>query len=318
MIDSFGRKINYARISVTDLCNLRCLYCMPEEGVEKKHCGEILRIEEIIIIAEALTELGIDKIRLTGGEPLVRHGFLTLVEKIGSMQGIRDLAVTTNGVLLPELGQPLIDAGLKRVNISLDTFDRDKYAKITRGGDVDRVMAGIKTALSLGFEQVKINVVLMEGFNDDEIEAFTSLTMDQPLDVRFIEIMPFEGQHAFAEGRFLPATAVLNRCPDLKPVQSEDPSAPAQYYQFPGAKGRVGLIEPLSHGFCSSCNRLRITADGHLLTCLHCREAKDLRPYLGDKETLKQVIRKEIDRKPGTHKIGDGPLMDRDMGKIGG
>ena len=318
MIDPFGRTIQYARLSVTDLCNLRCRYCMPEEGVEKKDHRSILRIEDFLAIADALVGLGIDKIRITGGEPLVRHGILALVEGIAAMPRIRDLALTTNGVLLPDLADPLKTAGLRRVNISLDTFDKDKYAFMTRGGDVAQAIAGIQAARDAGFERIKLNTVLMKGFNDDEIPAFASLTRSEPMDVRFIEVMPFEGQKSFAAGSFLSADQVLSVCPDLVPEESDDPSAPARYYRFPGAPGRVGLIEPLSHRFCAACNRLRITADGQLLTCLHNRRQRDLRPWINDPDGLRAVIRDEIEHKPGTHRIDDGQLMDRYMGHIGG
>lgn len=318
MIDPFGRSIHYARLSVTDLCNLRCRYCMPEEGVEKKDHRSILRIEDLLSITAALADLGIDKIRITGGEPLVRHGILTLIEGIASMPRIRDLALTSNGTLLPELAKPLKSAGLRRVNISLDTFDNKKYAYMTRGGDVAMALAGIQAARNAGFERVKLNTVLMKGFNDDEIPSFAALTRTAAMDVRFIEIMPFEGQQTFAAGSFLPADHVLAVCPDLVPEKSDDPSAPARYYRFPGAPGRVGLIEPMSHRFCGACNRLRVTADGQLLTCLHNRRQRDLRPWIGDPAVLRAVIRDEIEHKPGTHRIDEGQLMDRDMGHIGG
>ena len=318
MIDTFGRNIHYARISITDLCNLRCQYCMPEEGVTKKDCGEILRIEDYIRIAEALSKLGVDKIRLSGGEPLVRRGVVSLVEELAKLPGIRDLAMTTNGIFLPRLGDSLKQAGLMRLNISIDTLDRNKYREITRGGDLSQALLGFHTALQLGFQRVKVNVVLMKDFTEIEIPDFVDLTMQYPVDVRFIEWMPFVGQEHLAKVRFLSGQTVLDVCKDLKPVPSEDPSAPAKYYMKPGAKGRVGLIEPMSHQFCNECNRLRITADGHLLSCLHSREEVDLRPYLHQDDLLKETIERAIAKKPGTHRLHEGLLMNRDMGKIGG
>ena len=318
MIDSHGRKIHYARISITDRCNLRCRYCMPEEGVTKKDCGEILRIEELAEIASVLVELGIDKIRLSGGEPLVRKGVLTLAEDIGSLPGLTDFAITTNGILLPSCAEELRKAGIKRVNISLDTLDEEKYRLITRGGELKQAFAGIEAALSAGFKHVKINVVLIKDFNENEIERFVGKTTELPVDVRFIELMPFLGQQDFAFGKYLPASAVLDHCPDLLPEESDDPSAPAKHYRLPGALGRVGLIEPLSHRFCGNCNRLRITADGNLLSCLHSRKELDLKPALGDREALAAVIRKAVAEKPLNHKLEEGELMERDMGKIGG
>lgn len=318
MIDSCGRKINYARISITDLCNLRCKYCMPEEGVTKKDCGEILRIEDFISIAKALIELGIDKIRLSGGEPLVRRGVITLARQIGSMSGLKDFAITTNGILLPQFAEELKNAGVKRVNISLDTLRADRYRGITRGGDITHVLNGLDVALKTGFDRVKINVVLIKGFNEDEISDFVNMTSEKPVDVRFIELMPFAGQQDFAYGRYIPGTAVLERCRELVPSERDDPSSPAMYYSLAGAMGKVGLIEPISHKFCDNCNRLRITADGHIIGCLHCSRELDLREKLNDPRGLKSLILQAVSEKPKTHRLEKGQLMERDMGKIGG
>jgi len=318
MIDTYGRKIHYARISITDLCNLRCRYCMPEEGVTKKDCGEILRIEDFVEISKALLELGIDKLRISGGEPLVRHGALTLMQEIGKIKGLKDFAITTNGLLLPMYANELRDAGVRRINISLDTLDEQKYRAITRGGDLSRALAGIDAARSAGFDRIKINVVLMKGFNDDEISRFVELTRDNPIDVRFIELMPFEGQQEFAYGKYISAEAVPELCSELQEEPRDDPSSPARYYRLPGAKGRVGLIEPMSHKFCHACNRIRITADGHILSCLHSRSEIDLKPALGDREAIKNLILQAVSIKPMTHRLSEGELMVRDMGHIGG
>lgn len=291
---------------------------MPEEGIEKKDCQEILRIEDYITIAQALVDLGVDKIRLTGGEPLVRRGIITLVEEIGRMKGLKDFAITTNGILLSQYAERLKKAGMKRINLSIDTLDRDKYREITRGGELDQVLSGLYKALKVGFDRVKINVVLIKGFNDDEIEKFIEITKELPVDVRFIELMPFVSQQDFAYGRYLPGTEVLERCKDLVPLKSSDLSAPAQYFKLPGAKGKVGLIEPVSHKFCSYCNRLRITADGHILNCLHSRKEIDLRGALHDPEALKSLILQSVNEKPMTHRLAEGHLMERDMGRIGG
>lgn len=318
MIDHFQRRIHYARISITDLCNLRCRYCMPETGVTKKDCGEILRIEDFIEIAQALIDLGIDKIRLSGGEPLVRKGVITLAKAIGAMPGLKDFAITTNGVLLPLYGKELYEAGVKRVNISLDTLNKVKYREITRGGELDQALAGMETAFQIGFDRIKINVVLMKDFNDDEILDFIRFTREKPVDVRFIELMPFKGQRDFAHGKYMPGEEVLRRCKELIPLVGDDPSAPAKYYQIPGTPGRVGLIEPLSHQFCGQCNRIRITADGHILSCLHSRHELDLKDVLHDQDLLKQRILQSVSEKPMTHRIAEGRLAERDMGKIGG
>ncbi len=318
MIDSYGRRIHYARISITDLCNLRCRYCMPEEGVTKKDCGEILRIEDFVEIARVVVGIGIDKIRISGGEPLVRHGVLTLIQMIGEIPGLKDYAITTNGLLLPKYAKDLRKSGIKRVNISLDTFDEEKYRHITRGGELGRALAGIEAAMEAGFEKVKINVVLMKGFNDDEISRFADITKDRPIDVRFIELMPFAGQQEFANGKYLSGTAVLDTCKGLTEEERDDPSSPARYFRFTGAQGRVGLIEPMSHKFCGQCNRIRITADGHVLSCLHSRNEVDLKPALGDEEALRDLILSAITKKPMRHHLTEGQLMERDMGKIGG
>ncbi|HHX13958.1 MAG TPA: GTP 3',8-cyclase MoaA [Clostridiales bacterium] len=318
MIDQYGRRINYARISITDLCNLRCQYCMPEEGVTKKDCGEILRLEDFFIIARNLIALGIDKIRLTGGEPLVRRGIIKLVEWIGQLPGLRDFAMTTNGLLLPLYAEGLKAAGLQRLNISLDTTDSDKYRRITRGGDVRQALAGLEKAMAVGFRRIKINVVLIKGFNDDEVENFVEMTKKRPLDVRFIELMPFAGQHEFAADKYMPGEDIIKRYPEMVAETADDPSAPARYYRLPGAPGRVGLIEPMSHRFCDACNRIRITADGQLLSCLHSRAETDLKPYLNDEAGMQEQILYSIKHKPITHRLAEGSLMERDMGKIGG
>lgn len=318
MIDSFGRRIHYARISITDLCNLRCLYCMPEEGVPKKDCREILRIEDFVEIAQVIVELGIDKIRISGGEPLVRRGVLTLMGEIGKIDGIKDFAITTNGVLLPKYAHALCEAGVRRVNISLDTFDAEKYRMITRGGDINNVLKGVSAAFEAGFHRIKINVVLIKGFNDDEIPRFVELTREEPIDVRFIELMPFDSQQNFAYGRYLPGNAVLEICDDLQEEPRDDPSSPARYYRLLGAKGRVGLIEPMSHGFCGQCNRIRITADGHILSCLHSKNEIDLKPALGNRDALKTLILRAVSEKPMTHRLSEGKLSERAMNNIGG
>ncbi|NLP29777.1 MAG: GTP 3',8-cyclase MoaA [Clostridiales bacterium] len=318
MKDSFGREIKYARISITDLCNLRCKYCMPEEGIRKKACSEILNIEDYVIIAKALVDLGIEKIRITGGEPLVRKGLLSLVRQIGAIEGLKNLAITTNGILLPKYGEELYKAGIKNVNISLDSLDPEKYKDITRGGNLSDVLAGIENSIELGFEKVKINVVLIQDFNDDEIEKFVRLTEKKPIDVRFIELMPFKGQHELALGKYLPGDVVLEKVPDLQAIDDEDSSSPARYYKLEGALGRVGLINPLSHKFCDRCNRLRITADGFILSCLHSRKEIDLKGSLDDPDKLKELILKSINEKPLSHNLEKGELMDRDMINIGG
>lgn len=318
LIDNYGRRINYARISVTDLCNLRCRYCMPEKGVVKKSCKEILRAEDYILLAETLTELGVDKIRLTGGEPLVRRGIITLARKLGSLQGLKRLSITTNGILLPKYGEELYRAGINGVNISIDTLNPDRYSYITRGGKLSDVLDGLKASLDIGFDSVKINVVLMKAFNEDEIGRFIGITKHEAVDVRFIELMPFSGQQAFAYGKFLSGEKVLAQCPELIPEDRDDMSTAARYYKLPGAKGRVGLILPISRQFCRWCNRVRFTADGHILNCLHNSEEVDLRDRIKDKERLKDLIIDTVKNKPLNHSLIDGRVVKRDMVQIGG
>jgi cyclic pyranopterin phosphate synthase len=240
------------------------------------------------------------------------------MEEIGKIDGIKDFAITTNGVLLPKYAQALREAGVRRVNISLDTFDAEKYRMITRGGDINNVLKGISAAFEAGFHRIKINVVLIKGFNDDEIPRFVELTRDEPIDVRFIELMPFDSQQNFAYGRYLSGNAVLEMCSDLQEEPRDDPSSPARYYRLPGAKGRVGLIEPMSHGFCGQCNRIRITADGHILSCLHSKNEIDLKPALGNRDALKTLILRAVSEKPMTHRLSEGELSERAMNNIGG
>lgn len=320
MKDTLGRNINYLRISVTDRCNLRCMYCMPEEGICKKEHLDILKLEEIYTIVKACSELGINKVRITGGEPLVRKGLTGLIQQISELPGIQDLAMTTNGLLLPQYAKQLKEAGLNRVNISLDTMAADKYEYITRGGKLSDVMAGIHAALEAGLQPIKLNTVLIGGFNDDEIESFVKLTLDKNIDVRFIELMPIGQAGNWAKKHFISNSQVLERVPDLEPVQSQDPSSPAQYYKLAGALGKVGLINPISHAFCGSCNRIRLTADGKLKPCLHSEEELDVKEALRKGNNIEEVIKAAIGSKPMEHGLNtlNNKPIERDMYRIGG
>lgn len=326
MKDSLGRSINYLRISVTDRCNLRCRYCMPEEGIEKKSHLDMLTLEEIFEVVKACTELGTDKIRITGGEPLVRKGLTGLVEKITALPGVKDVALTTNGILLGEMAGELKKAGLKRINVSLDTMDEKKYEYITRGGKLKAVLDGIHEALKVGLVPVKINTVLTKDFNEEEIGDFIKLTMNESIDVRFIELMPLGNAAGFAAEHYLPNAMVLERFRELEPIEAEDKSSPAMYYRLPGAKGRVGLINPISHKFCSNCNRIRLTADGKLKPCLHSNKEIDVKSLLRaedsvrEKGALQQAIIEAIQVKPGHHTLNDlyNKPVTRDMNTIGG
>ena len=318
MKDSFGRRINYLRISLTDRCNLRCRYCMPEEGIEKFQHEDMLTLEETYKIAEAFVELGIDKIRFTGGEPLVRKGIVGLVSRISKLKGIKDLAMTTNGTLLGKYAKELKEAGLNRVNVSLDTLDKDKYKEITRGGSIDRFWSGIEEARRVGLQPIKINTVLVGGFNEDEVLDLVNLTKDREIDVRFIELMPIGEAAGWAEEKFLPNDFVLDKVEALEPVEKEDISSPANYYKLPGGKGRVGIINPISCKFCKNCNRVRLTAGGKLKLCLHSNKEIDMKKALRDGEDIKKLIKDSILEKEEEHNLEDGQYINRNMNEIGG
>jgi GTP 3',8-cyclase len=320
MKDTLGRNINYLRISVTDRCNLRCMYCMPEEGICKKAHDDILSLEEIYQVVKACSELGISKVRITGGEPLVRKDLTGLVDKISKLQGIKELALTTNGVLLPKFAHELKAAGLNRVNISLDTMNAEKYSYITRDGSLDDVMAGIDAAEEAGLQPIKLNTVLIGGFNDDEIESFVNLTLHRRIDVRFIELMPIGQAGHWAKKHFISNTEILNRVKNLQPIQSDDPSSPAKHYMLPGAKGKVGLINPISHAFCGNCNRIRLTADGKLKPCLHTETEIDIKEVLRKGNGLQEAIGNAILQKPVQHNLNceHNKPIERDMYRIGG
>ncbi len=326
MKDGLGRNINYLRISVTDRCNLRCRYCMPEEGIEKKQHTDILTLEEIFEVVRVCAGLGTNKIRITGGEPLVRKGLTGLIEKIAALETIKDIALTTNGVLLKKLAHELKEAGLKRINISMDTMDEKKYEYMTRGGKIKDVLEGIDEALKAGLVPIKINTVLAKGFNEDEIGDFIKLTLNENIDVRFIELMPLGHAASFASEHYLPNSAVLDRFKELEPAKAADKSSPAQYYKLPGAKGRIGLINPISHKFCDNCNRLRLTADGKLKPCLHSNMEIDVRGILRDGKqddkygALQEAVAEAIQAKPRHHTLNDlyNKPIERDMYTIGG
>lgn len=312
MRDTYARNITYLRLSVTDLCNLRCRYCMPEEGVCKKDHSAICSVEELVEITRQAVACGVEKVRLTGGEPLVRRGILEICRGIAAIGGVRELCLTTNGVLLPQLAAPLRQAGVTRLNISLDTLRPDRFAYITRIGRLEDVLRGMEAARDAGFTNTKINVVLMKGFNDDEIEDFVALTRKDPVEVRFIELMPIgQGDRE----QFLPARAVLDACPGLEPAQ---PNGVARRYRLPDGAGMVGLIQPMSRHFCSECNRIRVTADGKLKPCLHSDQELPLRGLAG--EELRRAIREGIRAKPQRHQLVETGRSGaaRTMNEIGG
>lgn len=315
MNDTLGRKITYLRLSVTDLCDLRCIYCMPEHGVPKRAHSEICSLEELCDMAAAAVSLGVRKVRITGGEPLVRRGVVSLCQMLRALPGLEELCLTTNGVRLPELAAPLREAGVDRLNISLDTLRPERYRSITRIGELSSVLRGLDAAEAAGFSHTKLNCVLMGGVNDDEIEDFVRLTQARPLSVRFIELMPMGACAKWEKARFLPAGAVLDRVPELEPAGTDGVS---RLYRIPGAAGTVGLIEPMSHAFCAECSRIRITADGKLKPCLHADTEIALRGLHG--EALLDAIRQGIARKPERHALTrDGQShAGRCMSEIGG
>ena len=314
MMDQYGRTIDYLRLSVTDLCNYRCRYCMPAEGVEKGPHGSVLTVEELVEIGEAAVKLGVRKIRLTGGEPLVRRGILDICRGLRAIPELKELCLTTNGSLLPELAQPLREAGVDRLNISLDTLKPERFQEITRRGTLDEVMNGIRAAEDAGFQNLKLDTVLMGGVNDDEIGDFLALTMEHPWEVRFIELMAMGPCAAWPKERFLPVTEVLRRFPQLEKIR---PNGVARRYRLPGAVGTAGLIAPVSYEFCGDCRRIRVTADGRLKGCLHSREEIPLRGLHGD--ALTEAIRRGILQKPkGHHLTEHASDTPRTMNQIGG
>ena len=290
MIDTYGRQITYLRLSVTELCNLRCRYCMPEDGVCKKRHEDMLTQEEMIMAIRAAAALGVRKLRITGGEPLVKSNIVELCRAAAAVEGIEDVCLTTNGTLLPKLAAPLREAGVRRLNISLDTLDAEKFRYITRIGKLEDAVAGIEAALAAGFEKIKINSVLIGGFNDDEIPALAALTQRYPVDVRFIELMPMYDSGDFGPEAFIPYTVVTERLPELCPVPAD--GGVAKLYRLPGALGNVGLISPVSAHFCAECNRIRLTADGKIKPCLHSSDEISLKGlyYEGMLETLRSAI----------------------------
>ncbi len=316
MRDSFGREITYLRLSVTELCDLRCRYCMPEEGVCKLRHEELLSEEEMLRAVRAAAALGITKVRITGGEPLTKPNILSICRGVAATPGIREVSLTTNGLRLPELAVRLREAGVRRVNISLDTLDPERYAYITRRGKLADALRGIEAALTAGFEQVKLNAVLIGGFNDGEIPALAELTRRWPVDVRFIELMPMPGETAFGPESYLPVSRVLEALPALRPERED---GVARLYRLPGGQGRVGLISPLSQHFCASCNRLRLTADGKLKPCLHSAEEIGIKGMSEDE--MREAMAEAIRRKPRCHgelSAARRSQAARNMNQIGG
>ena len=323
--DSFQRPINYLRISVTDRCNLRCIYCMPPEGVDLVSHREILSYEEVYTVARAAAELGINKIRITGGEPLVRLGLPELIQMLAQIEAIDDISLTTNGTLLSGYAAELKQAGLQRVNVSLDTLKPDRFELITRGGsNLAQVLQGVEVARAVGLNPVKLNVVVMSGINDDELLDFAAKTISEEWHVRFIELMPVVGEGSAAP-RFVSATEMRQRLEMLGGLEPCLPGAgngPAKYFRFPHAQGTVGFITPISEHFCFQCNRMRLTADGKLRPCLLTDYEIDLKQPLRDgisKAGLKKLFKQAVANKPLRHQLAKGYVpIRRPFSHVGG
>jgi len=327
LLDSYNRHLNYLRISLTDRCNLRCVYCMPEQGVPKLFHEDILTYEELLRLTRLSVRLGIEKIRLTGGEPLIRKNIVDLIKDLREIPAIRDISLTTNGVLLAEKARSLWEAGIKRINISLDTLNPQNYARITRFDYFDRVWEGIQEAERIGFSPIKINVVALQGINDAEILAFGRLSYEKPYHIRFIEFMPVGADNGWNTDRFLSSEETqkqLETLGPLFPVNGQGLDGPAKRMAYAGARGEIGLISPISEHFCPSCNRLRLTAEGRLMVCLFSDNETDLRTPMrqgaSDAE-LEAVIQTAIAQKPKKHPVRLNALQrkcQRQMSTIGG
>lgn len=325
MTDAHGRRIDYLRLSITDRCNLRCRYCMPAQGVPKLRHDEMLSYEELSRITRLLVGMGISKIRITGGEPLVRKDVLHFCGDIARIAGIRSVSLTTNGVLLDRFAEGLLEAGIQRINISLDSLDPRKYASITGKDCFDQVWRGVLKASDAGLSPVKLNAVVMRGVNDDEIEDLARLTFRYPFHVRFIELMPVKGDEE--DSLFVGSDEIIGRLSamgPLSPVNSSHSNGPARHYQFHGAAGKIGIISPVSHHFCPACNRLRLTADGKLRTCLFAANETDLRSSLRDGASdsdILEKVREAVLAKPEKHALAPGGVrkcITRPMVAIGG
>jgi len=309
--DSFQRPVNYLRVSVTDRCDLRCIYCLPPQGIPLMPRGDILSYEEIYAVVKVAAELGITKVRLSGGEPLIRAELAKLVAMLAQIEAIDDISLTTNGVWLKQRAAELKQAGLRRVNVSLDSLRRDRFEYITRSDNLGRVLEGIEAAKDVGLRPVKINMVVMGGINDDELLDFARQSIEPGWHVRFIELMPFAREQPTA-AKFVPLREMKERLGalgTLEPCLPAVGNGPAKYFRLPGARGTIGFITPVSEHFCFSCNRLRLTADGGLRPCLLADDAIDLRQALrggGSLEEVRRLIQEAVASKPERHRLGEG------------
>ncbi len=326
LVDKFGREVNYVRISVTDRCDFRCVYCMAEEMtfVPRK---DVLSLEELHSVAQAFTELGVGKIRFTGGEPLIRKNVMSLFEKVGTLPGLKELVLTSNGSQLQKYALPLREAGVRRINISLDSLKADRFKSLTRIGELETVLRGITAAKAAGFERIKINAVILKGRNEDEVIDLVNYVRDQQLDISFIEEMPLGliDEHN-RELSFCSSDEIRKQIDAVYPLTptTEDTGGPSRYYQMAGTESRIGFISPHSHNFCHLCNRVRVTAEGRLLLCLGNEHSVDLRAVLRREgstlEDLKNTIIAAMDLKPERHyfDLSDDPQVLRFMNTTGG
>ncbi|HTJ24530.1 MAG TPA: GTP 3',8-cyclase MoaA [Candidatus Limnocylindria bacterium] len=326
LVDAFRRPITYLRISVTDRCNLRCVYCMPEAGLPWIPKPDILSFEEIEAIVRAAAKVGVRSVRLTGGEPLIRRDLDRLVAKLAAIPGIADIALSTNGLLLGQQAQALRDAGLTRANISLDTLREDRFTAIARRPGLEKVLDGIDAAIAVGLSPIKINTVVMRGSNDDELEDFAKLTRERAVHVRFIEVMPVEENVGLQRDAWVSSDEVLERLRalgELHPVPNPHGNGPARTFAYDGAPGSVGVISPLAHDYCETCNRVRLSADGRLKLCLFGDHLIDLRTPLrsgGGEDAIVALLRGAMHVKPERHHLalGETASVMRAFSEIGG
>lgn len=330
MLDQFNREINYLRVSITDRCNLHCLYCRPKEGISLIGHDDILRYEEIIRVVSVAVKMGLVKVRITGGEPLVRRGFVDFIGELKEISGLNDISLTTNGILLEEYAEKIFDAGVHRINVSLDSLNKDKYSYITNGGSLDAVLRGIARAEEVGFSPIKINVVAIKGFNDDEVLDFAGLAVNKPFQIRFIELMPVGQANLDYNGDYISAEKLIEKVGErfeLEPIKNKKNKSdgPARIFKIKGGLGEIGFINPVSGHFCATCNRMRLTADGKLRVCLLNEAEIDLKKALREKcsdEQLEKFIRDAVLLKPKEHYIicTEDSLKKcyRNMSEIGG